>query len=232
MISVILIEPEHPGNVGAVARAMMNFGFERLIIINPQCDIKSEECENRAKHAQKILDDVLITNRKIFDEFDTLVATTSVLGTDYNVSRLPIDPETLAKKIKKQPQKANIGLVFGCEGKGMSNADVRKCDLVVSIPTSRKYHSMNLSHSVALILYEVRKQLPIDHIATHIKPAGPQDKKQLFKMIDSILDDLEFDLETRRETQKKVWRRIIGKAMLTRREAFAVMGFFRKLQKK
>ncbi|MBI4738660.1 RNA methyltransferase [Candidatus Woesearchaeota archaeon] len=231
MISVILVEPEHPGNVGAVARVMMNFEFEQLILINPQCDYKSEECENRAKHAQSILDKAIITNRRIFDNFDMLIATTSVLGTDYNVSRLPLNAEQLSKKIQKQSDRTKIGIVFGSEGKGLSNADIRRCDFVVSLPTSRSYHSLNLSHSVAIVLYEIRKQLPIDHITTHIKPAGPPDKKQLYKMIDQLLDDLEFDLESRRETQKKVWRRVIGKAMLTRREAFALMGFFRKLVK-
>ncbi|TAL57830.1 MAG: RNA methyltransferase, partial [Nanoarchaeota archaeon] len=82
MISIVLIRPEVAGNVGAVARAMSNFGFSKLVIINPVCDIKSKECLDRAKHAKNIILNAKIGNEKLLEEFDYVIATTSQLGTD------------------------------------------------------------------------------------------------------------------------------------------------------
>ena len=97
MISVVLIEPENQGNIGAVARAMKNFGFSDLILINPKCRI-GKEAKNRAKHSQEILNKIKIKNKDYLKNFDYLIGTTARLGTDYNIPRSPLYPDELQKK--------------------------------------------------------------------------------------------------------------------------------------
>ncbi len=223
MISIILLEPENPGNIGAVARVMKNFGFAKLILVNPKCEI-NEECHNRAKNAQEILNDAKIL--KELPEFETLIGTTSLMGTDYNVYRSPITPEQLTKL----DLKGNIGLLFGRESTGLSNEELKKCDFVMSIPSSKKYPALNLSHSVAIVLYELSKNK--ENITSHIRAMTVEEKKQIDKNFNEILDKIKFATPEKKETQQMVWKKIFGKTFLSKREAYAVIGLLKKIKDK
>jgi TrmH family RNA methyltransferase len=229
MIYIILIEPETEGNVGAVARVMKNFGFSRLVLINPKADIKSEETRNRAKHAQDILKNAEIAGWDYLDKMDYLVATTAKLGTDYNIPRSPMTPDQLAEKIDI---KQKIGIVIGREGLGLTNEEIGKCDFVVSIPADTKYPTLNISHALGIILYELYKKCGKLKSNSHIVVADKQYKDVLTKKTNELLDKLTFTTIEKKETQQIVWKRIFGKAMLTKREAFAVLGFLSKVNKK
>ena len=112
MISIVLLEPEIPGNLGAIARSMKNFGFEDLIIINPKFDILCEEARNRAKNAQEILENAKIL--KEIPKFDLLIATSGKLGNDANIPRVPITPDKLNIMICNNWNKdLKTGLLFG-----------------------------------------------------------------------------------------------------------------------
>jgi len=227
MITIILIEPEHPGNVGAVCRLMKNFGLDKLVLIDPKCDHRSSEAIARSKHAKDILDNAIVEKVEQLKNFDYLVATTAQLGSDYNIPRSPLTPEQLAGKMKDI--KGNIAIVFGREGTGLTNEEIKLCDFTVTIPSSTEYPALNLSHSVGIILYEIFKVNEDKKINDHIIPISKNDKDQLLKMVDQILDKLEFATEEKKDTQKTVWKKVIGKSMMTKREAFALMGFLRKL---
>ncbi len=227
MISIVLVEPEISGNIGAICRIMKNFGFDKLVIVNPKCDHLSTEVKNRAKHAQDILRKAKVVKR--WPKFDYVVGTTAKLGSDYNVNRLPLLPEQLALKLSKLPKKTSIGLLFGREGIGLTNEEINKCDFIVTIPSSKKYPTLNLSHSVGILLYELFKISNLETKLDRINPAQDVDKKQILKMLNKILGRLEFSTKEKKQTQKLVWKRVINKAFLTKREAFVVMGLFRKL---
>ncbi|MBW2982271.1 RNA methyltransferase [Candidatus Woesearchaeota archaeon] len=223
MISIVLVEPKNSGNVGAVARSMANFGFEKLILINPKCNHLSQTARNRAKWAQDVLKKAK-TVSSLSSIKSTLVATTGKIGTDYNIPRSPISPEKLATIANK---KKDIALVFGRENSGLNNEEISKCDFVVTIPTSKKYSVMNLSHAVTILLYELSKTK--ENISSHIIFASQQDKKQLMKMLNKALNKMDFATKEKKQTQILVWKRMIGKSFLTKREAFALMGFLRKI---
>jgi len=227
MISVILVEPSVGGNIGAVARAMANFGYSNLVLVRPKCDHVSEEAQGRAKKARPILKKAKIV--KDLQGFDYLIGTTSQIGTDFNIPRSPITPKELAQVIKGKT-KGNIGIVFGPEGPGLTNMEIEKCDFVVTIPTHRKYHSMNLSHSVSIILYELYQAAGKDKVHSSITPVTETEKKQVMKMVNQVLKDYEFR-STRIETQRKLWKKIIGKLFMSKRESYALMGFLRKILK-
>src|SRR3989344_1928705 len=155
-ITVLGVELANPGNIGAIARAMQNFGLDDLRLINPKCDYLSKEALDRATHAKPILQNAkqLPSLKEVKNEFDTLVATTARIGTDYNIQRTPLSPEQFAKMI---PKLGKVGIILGREDHGLSNEEVALCDFIVTIPTFKKNNPLNVSHAASVIFYEIFK---------------------------------------------------------------------------
>jgi len=230
MITVVLVEPESPGNIGAVCRAMKNFGLSKLVLINPKCKHLSGEAQARSMHAANILKKAKVESFSYLKRFDYVIGTTSVMGTDYNIPRSPLTPEELGEKLGNV--KVEVALLIGRESRGLKNSEILKCDFVVAIPASPKYPAMNVSHAAAIIFYELFKKSRKKKIGEHIVPVSKKEKDVMITKINELLIKMPFATEQKRETQRRVWKRIIGKAMLTKREAFAVLGFLRKLKTK
>lgn len=231
MISIILVESKLSANVGAIARVMKNFGFDDLVLINPKCNYLSQTARNRAKHANDVLDKAKVKKPAYLNQFDYLVATTAVLGSDYNIPRSPITPQQLAEKFVKVDHKKRIGILIGRESTGLTNQEILRSDFVVSIPTSSNYGTMNISHAVGIIVYELFKVSSETKISDHIISASKKEKEIILKKINQILNKLDFSTKEKKETQRRVWKRVFGKSFLTKREAFALIGFFKKLEK-
>ena len=230
-ITVVLIGVEHPGNLGAVCRAMKNFGFTELLLIDPQCSPANVEAKNRAKWANDVLEAARIEpSLDVLGTFDVVVGTTGKISDDYNLPRTPLFPAQLAEKLDEADDDAKIALVFGRESDGMMNDELLKCDFTVVIPTDYHYPSLNLSHAVAVVLYALKAPQYGSRMGTKFPLVRAAEKKQLEKMIGETLDAFHFSVEEKRETQDVLWKRLVGKSMLTQREAMALMGFFRKVE--
>jgi len=151
---VVLVEPKIQGNIGAVARAMMNFDVRRLRIAGGN-EI-TEEARRRAVHAQGILDDVVFypTFEDAVKDLSLKVATTGVAPDNQKRHlRSHLELEEFAGKVFKH--EGRIGLIFGRENYGLYNSELQLCDVVVNIPTSDDYPIMNLSHAVSTVLYRL-----------------------------------------------------------------------------
>ena len=152
-ICIVLVEPEHDGNIGAVARSMMNFGITDLRVVGREGDW-SEEARRRAKNAQEVLD-----NAKSVGSLERAVADCSIaIGTsgkreegEKTSLRHFLTPEELPARLSGV--EGRVALVFGPEGKGLLNEQLRMCDILVTIPTWEGYPILNLSHAVAIICY-------------------------------------------------------------------------------
>ena len=155
----------------------------------------------------------------------TLIATTAMLGTEHRIMRSPISSALLAEL----PLPGRIGLLIGPEAHGLSNTEVAQCDFVVTIPTNTAHPTMNLSHAVAVLLYELSKRTKLPKVGSHVHHATAEDKAQVLRTLDRAMATLDFQSEEKRETQRKVWRRLLGKSFLTKREAMALIGFLKKL---
>ncbi len=205
-VSVILVEPESSGNIGSTARAMKNFGVKDLILINP-CRIDME-ARSRAMHAW----DIVKNAKKIssLDEvtgFDFLVGTTAK-SFDSSTTRASMTPRELAEMLEITD--AKIGLVFGRESRGLTNQELRKCDIVLTIPTDEEYKSMNLSHAVAVVLYELYGRK---------KPRRKADKKERDALI-MLFSKLANSLDLRNpENAIKMFRNVISRAIISGSEA-------------
>ncbi len=231
MITVVLIEPETPGNIGATARSMKNFGLKELMLISPKCDHLSKEALDRATHAKEILKNAKIEAFSRLKEFDYLIATTAKLGTDYNIPRSPITPEQLAEKLAKiNLKELNVGILIGREGSGLKNKEILAADFIVTIPSSKSYPTLNASHAATILFYEIFKKIGKEKVSEHIIFATKIEKEIILNKIDNILSKLEFSTKEKKETQRKIWKRILGKSFLTKREAYALLGFLRKLE--
>ncbi len=230
MLYIILLEPELSENVGFIARTMKNFDFNNLILINPRCDL--DKAIKTAKWGKDVLKKAKIKDTKYLDKLDYIIGTTAKLGRDYNLPRNPINPEQLANKLSKiDLKKLRIGLIIGRESIGLTNNEINMCNILVTIPASRKYPTMNISHATAILLYELSKKINKESCISHIKFADKKDLQIITRLHNKILDDISFETKEKKETQKKVWKRVFGKALLTKREAFSIMGLFRKLTK-
>jgi tRNA/rRNA methyltransferase len=225
MISIVLIEPKLPGNVGAVARVMKNFGFSRLLLVKPGKDALSPEAFYRAKHAVDILKKAEIVSWSKVKQFSCVIGTTAATGTDYNISRSPLTPQRLGDI--KLPE--GTALVLGREGEGLHNDEIAACDFVCTIPSQQRYRALNISHAAAIILYEISKKRK--NITSHVQAASAREKQVIMEQLELVLRQMGFPSERQRETQRKAWRRILGKSILTKREAFAVLGFLRKVRR-
>ena len=153
-LCIILVKPQFDGNIGAVARVMLNFGITDLRVVG-YTKSWSDETRNRAKHAQTVLD-----NASFFDDISSagqdcslLVGTSGKREFGSKISfRHFLEPKELSNNLKKSNNK--IALIFGPEGIGLLNEELQKCDVLLSIPTWEGYPIMNLSHAVSIVCYE------------------------------------------------------------------------------
>ncbi|CAB3288765.1 tRNA (cytidine-2'-O-)-methyltransferase TrmJ [Methanocaldococcus lauensis] len=227
MISVILVNPKYSGNVGSIARIMMNFDFEDLRIVGNR-NIINDEAYMMAVHAKEILD-----NAKFYESFDEaikdldfVIATSGARGGDRNLKRVPITPKELSDKILNI--KGNIGIVFGREDDGLRNEEIDKCDLLVSIPTSKKYPIMNLSHAVAVILYEIyTKKVENRFLDIKMREASKEDKELLIKKFNEFIDKNEKIPEHKKELCKIIFKRLVNRAFISGKEAWTLMSAFK-----
>lgn len=222
-MDIILQESQTPGNIGAIARAMKNFEYTTLVLLNPKCNHLSKEALDRASHAQDILQNAKIIKKL---DYDTLIGTTAIIGTDYNLNRTPITAETLAK----MQLKGKVGILFGREDHGLNNEELEMCDIIITIPSSKKYPTMNVSQAAVIVLYELFKYSPKIKTGDNIKAATRQQKDILLKVIEEKTQKMSFSTTYKRETQKRVWKKVIGKSHLSRREIMALFGFMKKIK--
>jgi len=223
-IYVVLVEPEYAGNVGFTARAMMNFGFRKLVVVNPKVELNGD-ARIFASHAVEVLERSLVVDS--FDDaislFDFAVGTTSRVGGDYNVLRVPITPRMLAESIWEV--EGRVGIFFGRESIGLKNEELARCDLVVSIPASESYPVLNVSHAVAVILYELFSHKG-EIGGWRFREASRVEKEMLLKYFDALLKALNYP-EHKRRIANLIFRHVIGRAFISGREAHTLMGVFR-----
>jgi len=221
---VVLVSPEYELNVGAVARAMKNFGFSDLSIVAPKCDPTGFDAIMHSKHAREVLEGAKIckTLAAATRGCKLAVGATGVIYRHWHETiRSPISLEAFAKKIASK-REGKVALVFGSEGVGLSEKDISDCDFLITIPTSDAYPILNLSHAVAITLYELSTYAPRAFV-----PSGEKEKEALIKAFSLIVDRFASELRNPKKV-KVAFRRIIGKSMATDKECAAVLGVMRR----
>lgn len=222
MFTVVFVEPESSGNIGALARAMKNFGLRELILVNPKCKI-DKETRNRAKHANDLLEKARIV--KSFEKigsFDFVIGTTGKIAKHYDEVRHSISPKELAGQMKT---KGNIAIVFGREGMGLTNKELSLCDIIVHIPTDERYPVMNVSHAAAIVFYEL-----FSNKQKQVIEASGKEKEVLFDYFGEIVNSLAVIRDKKKVI--KIFKNIVNRSMIAGKEAHALAGALGEIRKK
>jgi tRNA/rRNA methyltransferase len=231
-IRTILVEPKNEENIGAVSRVIKNLGFSDFFLINPPK--LGEKAMAVASHASDVLQSCKIMDsiEEAIEGSEIIAGTTSKPGTSPNRHfRMPFfSPEQLKEKIKGES--GTLSILFGREDIGLRNEELILCDFVIYIPTNPNYPVMNISHAVAVILYELgdmNVDMDIASASRAIKLAKREDKERLFLHLKRFLDEIDYK-EHKKEKTSLMLRRILGRAELTEREVQTLRGVIRKAE--
>jgi len=156
-LKVVLVEPKGPLNVGSIARLCANFDVHELRIISPKCNLYSLEAKKMALKGQKYLDKCKIFNNLQQAIFDCDLVLASCGRVDKSKDSFFESPEDISKWISSMKQINNLAIVFGREDRGLTNEELLMAHRIFNIPSSDNYPSLNLSHAVSIILYELNK---------------------------------------------------------------------------
>ncbi|GAA0656977.1 RNA methyltransferase [Salarchaeum japonicum] len=231
---VAVVDAETSGNVGTIARAMKNFGFEDLYLVNPPDLHRDSEAYGFAGQARE---DVLpnaeiVTFDYLVENFHT-VGFTSITNEDARKhTRFPFrTPDELVASLSDV--ETQTCLVFGRERVGLVNEELERIDEVASIPASADYPSLNLGQAATVALYELQdlarddSQLP--DVST--QRADEAEIEAFYDHFGEFLDDLDYPGEKKPKTLRMM-RRILGRAHPTGREVNTLRGILRRAQRK
>ena len=156
-LKVILVEPNGPLNVGSVARLCSNFDVDELRIVSPKCDIFSLEAKKMALKGQKFLEQC-----KIFDNlekaiFDCDLVLASCGRIDVSKNSFFGPSEDIFEWTFSFKEINSLAIIFGREDRGLTNSELLLANKTFNIPTSQNNPSLNLSHAVSIVLYELNK---------------------------------------------------------------------------
>jgi TrmH family RNA methyltransferase len=167
-LRVVLVDTRNSLNIGAAARAMSNFGFARLRVVNPY-EPSYREARSAVGGAQ------VLANAQQFDSVAEAVADcTLVIGTTAASRRELQQPikrlEEGARLTKRRIRSSNVAILFGSEKRGLSNDDLSHCHWLMRIPTRQEHRSMNLGQAVAVCLYELARDRTV---------RAPEEKREI-----------------------------------------------------
>ncbi|RLG35698.1 RNA methyltransferase [Methanosarcinales archaeon] len=241
-LRTVLVEPKNEENIGAVARVLKNFGFYNYNLYMVKPPSIGSKARYVASHARDLLATARIvsTIEEAVKDASIVVGTTSKRGISKSkqLRMGTLTPSQLKEKIKRGNKEGILALLFGREDIGLLNEELKRCDMVVSIPTSPDYPVMNLSHAVAVVIYELRDtgkytdtDTDTDTVSTSnaLKLASFEDKERLFRHIQTFLDEIEYK-EHKKERTMLMLRRLLGRAELTPREIQTLRGILRKAE--
>lgn len=245
-IRVVLIEPSHPGNVGAVARAMKTMGLENLVLVRPK---KYPHCEASKRAAGA--EDVLNAAQVVIDINDAIGDCTHVFGTsvrDREVSWPTLSPNAAAEYAINhldQDQGNQVAILFGRESSGLTNLELDLCQSQIRISANDDYSSLNLASAVQIITYEMRVKalLPLKNALFETKKntTGIEKrqqgatKKQLEGHIEHLkntLEALSFSKTAQPTLLMRKLTRLYNKADLTVEEIQILRGILSAMQSK
>ncbi len=230
---IILVETQIPENLGASARAMLNFNLKKLRIVSPSFDLSNEKILPLSAGANNV-----IKNIKEFDtfeesvkDFNILIATTNRLR---SIKKNKINFDELNRLIKIKSNK--VGIVFGPEKSGLNNDHLSICDYVLKIDSNPKFSSLNLSHAVSLISYEIMKgnkeETKKDSLENGAIPAPKKDLINFFRLLEAQLEKTNFfAVEERKKIIIQKIRNIFNKINLTSQDLATLIGVMKSLKK-
>ena len=226
-LQVILVSSRNALNIGAAARAMSNFGFRHLSVVNPY-----EPSYREARSAIGAAD--VLANAQQFKSVAEAVADcTLVVGTTAVRHRELQHPlrrlEAATRLIRKRMSSSRVALLFGSEKFGLSNEDLSHCHWLLHIPTHEKNISMNLGQAVAVCLYELIRAPKSAHGTEKVPPASAAEVERITQMLLEALKASGYLGRRRVADAEPRIRRLVRRLNLPARDAVIWQGILRQL---
>ncbi len=231
-ISFILHKPQLSENIGACARAIKNFDFKKLVIINPKpvfpndkilaTSVGAKDIINKSKNYDNL--------EKALAKIDILIAT-SARFRNKNIKHINLED------LKKINFKKRVGFLFGSEASGLSNDEVSYANYTLQIPTNPNFKSLNLSHSLIIIAQYVASLIKLKNIpfkkSKKIKSASKKEIQSMLSLCIKNLDEINFFRpKEKRPKMLENLRNIFYKMDLSDKETRILSGVFASLGKK
>lgn len=234
-IRIVLVNTSHPGNIGAVARAMKNMGLGKLYLVAPR-QFPDEQANWRAVSAGDVLESAVITQTLEEAVGDCQF----VVGTSARGRRIPwplLDPRRCAQRMDVESERGEVAVLFGREDRGLTNEELKVCNLHLNIPTSEDYSSLNLAMAVQIVCYELKMLLelpglPADEDAQWDTPFATRDHmERYYTHLEQALVDIEFlDQSAPRQLMQRL-RRLYSRVRLDEMEVNILRGILTQTQK-
>jgi TrmH family RNA methyltransferase len=230
-IRIVLVEPSHPGNIGAVARAMKNMALEELVLVRPK-QFPDSEATARASGA----DDILERARVVDSVAEALagcgfVAATTSRDRDQNFR--VVDVRDAAERVVAEARRAPAAVLFGAERTGLRNEDLEAAHVLVRIPANEAYLSLNLAMAVQLVSYELfrARGAKVVQLPTEVPLATPEDMDRLYVHLAQVMEEVEFRDRTQSGTNLMARiRRFLQRAELDQNEVIILRGLLTAMQ--
>ena len=232
-IRIVLVEPSHPGNIGAAARAMKNMALGNLVLVRPK-QFPHAEATARASGA----DDVLARAR-VVDSIGEAIADCGFVAATTSRDRDPnirvVDVREAAERVVSEAQNAPAAVLFGAERTGLTNTELAVAQVLIRIPANQAYLSLNLSMAVQLVAYELFRA----HGAKAVQPerevplATVAEMDRLYAHLAQVLEEIDFRDRTQSGTHLMMRiRRFLQRAELDQNEANILRGMLTAVQNK
>lgn len=211
---------------------MKNFGFNEMILLD-SCEITSEtyqfavKAEDLVKKAKKYQD---LGEMLTVEDCNYLIGTTARIGGSKNPKRNAVPSVRL--RSYPFPSTGKIGVLFGPEQAGLENEEIQMCDLIVTIPTAEGYPSLNLSHAVGIIAYELSLRTESGR-ALPYEPSKKKEREVLVTFWRKLIEEVyEGKPRGKIEIYKEIMENLAGRSFLTRRETHSLIGITKEIRRK
>lgn len=226
-LKVVLVAPRNPLNIGAAARAMSNFGFVEMRLVNPY-EVAFREAKS-AVRAQNILDGAreFATVAEAVADCALVVGTTSKghRQLEHPLRRLELGGRIIAKKLAS----SSVALLFGSEKFGLSKEDMSHCQWLIRIPAREEHGSMNLGQAVAVCLYEIIRNPKVTATPERRRAADAGDLDRITALLEEVLDRAGYvHARVEGSTRMKI-RRLVRRMDLNAHDAEIWQGMLRQI---
>lgn len=242
-IRIVLVNTSHPGNIGAVARAMKNMCLQKLVLVDP---LKYPHAEATARASGA--DDLLARADVVATLEQGLAGCGLVIGASARMRRLPwplIDPRECATRAISEGAHTDVAIVFGREHSGLTNEELARCHYLVHIPSNPEYSSLNIAAAVQVITYEmmmaVSTGLRTENETTMELEKNPEDAQLasademegFYQHLEQMLKDIDF-ISPNHQKQKMLrrLRRLYNRARINKVEMNILRGILTSVQLK
>jgi tRNA/rRNA methyltransferase len=223
----VLHRPKSPENIGAAARAMRNMGLQHLVVVDPK-DFNLIKILRMATHAaSNVVKQIesFTSLKEALSEFHYTVGTTARKGKQ----RLAVHtPERIVEKLIPVSRDNRIAVVFGPEDKGLSNADIRLCDVLVNIPTA-EFSSLNLAQAVMIMCYEIFSSVKKEKEEFVPRLATRHELEEMYEPLKDILVRIDFINAENPDYWMNNLRRFFSRMRLRAGEVSTIRGICRQI---